>query len=143
MLANPPGRLDKVERIAVVLFDTGGNRKYIRVEDDVLARKPHLLGKERPGALADGDSPRGRIGLALLVKGHHDNGRAIATAELGLANELVFAFLHGNRVDDCLTLHTTQARLDDAPLGAIDHDWNAGNVGLGGEQIQKPRHRGG
>ena len=31
---------------------------------------------------------------------------------------------------------------DDVPLRGVDHDRNPGNVGLGGDQVEEPDHRG-
>ncbi len=51
-----------------------------------------------------------------------------------------FALFQADRVDDRLALHAFQARFDDRPLRAVDHDRHAGNLRLGGQQIQKLRH---
>ena len=67
----------------------------------------------------------------LLVEGHHDDGGAVAADEPRLPPELLFAFLEADRVDDALALQALQAGLDHAPLGAVDHDRDPGDVGLG------------
>ncbi len=82
------------------------------------------------------------VGLAFFVKGHHHGGRAVAAHQLGLALELVHALFHADRVDDALALHAAQAGLDHAPLGAVDHDRHARNIGLAGDQVQETHHGG-
>jgi len=42
-LLDPAGRLDEVDTVGVVFLDTGGHRKYIGVEDNILRRESHLL----------------------------------------------------------------------------------------------------
>ena len=46
-----------------------------------------------------------------------------------------------DRVDDRLAGDALQAGLDHAPLGAVDHDRHAGDVGLGGDQLEEGVHR--
>ena len=38
-------------------------------------------------------------------------------------------------------MHALEAGLNHAPLGAVDHDRHARDVGLGCDEIQKRRHR--
>jgi hypothetical protein len=66
---------------------------------------------------------------------------SIALHELGLALELGFAFLQRDGVDDALALDALQAGLDDAPLGRVDHDRHARDLGLAGDQVQEAHHR--
>ncbi len=141
VLADPLRRLDEVDRVVVVLLDAGGDREDVRVEDDVLGRKADLLGEELVGTGADLGLAGEGVGLALLVERHDDGSSAIAAAEGSLADELGLAFLHRDRVDDRLALDAAQPGLDDGPLRAVDHDRDAGDVGLGGDQVQEPRHR--
>ncbi|KAG1077915.1 hypothetical protein G6F40_016924 [Rhizopus arrhizus] len=50
--------------------------------------------------------------------------------------------LHRNGVHHRLALHALQAGLDDLPLRTVDHDRHAGDVGLGGDQVQEAVHAG-
>ncbi|EGF30551.1 hypothetical protein IMCC9480_1254 [Oxalobacteraceae bacterium IMCC9480] len=142
ILADPACRVDEVDRVIVVLFDAGGDRKNVRVEDDVFRRKADFRHQQVVGALADFGLARERIGLAFFIEGHHDHGRTVAAAQTGLAQEFILAFFHRNRVHDRLALHAFQARFDDRPLRRIDHDRYAGDVRLGRYQMQEARHRG-
>ena len=65
-------------RVVVVLGDPGGDREDVRVEDDVLGVEAGALREQVVGALADRDLALDRVGLALLVEGHHDHGGAVA-----------------------------------------------------------------
>ena len=105
-----PRRLDEVHRVVVVLLEPGGDREDVRVEDDVGRIEAGLLGQQPVGALADRDLALDRVGLALLVEGHHDHAGAVAADGPRLVQEVGFAFLQADRVDDRLALHALQAR---------------------------------
>ena len=72
-------RLDKVDRVVVVLFDAGRHGKNIRIEDDVFRREASLLRQHCVRTLADFHFALDGVGLAFLVERHHDDGRAIRT----------------------------------------------------------------
>ena len=82
--ADAARRLDKGEAVAIVLFDAGRDREDVRVEHDVFRRKADLLGQELVGALADRDLALERVGLALLVEGHHHHRGAVGADEARL-----------------------------------------------------------
>ena len=81
------------------------------------------------------------VGLALLVERHDDHRGAVAANELRLVQEVVFAFLEADRVDDRLALDALQAGLDHRPLRAVDHDRQARDLRLGRDEVQERRHR--
>ena len=103
--------------------------------------KPGPLRQQVVGALADRDLALDGLGLALLVKGHHDDGGAVAADLARHLEERLLALLEADRVDDRLALHALQPGLDHAPLGRVDHDRHARDVGLGRDQPQEGRHR--
>ncbi|CNV29953.1 Uncharacterised protein [Salmonella enterica subsp. enterica serovar Bovismorbificans] len=70
---------DKVLRVVVVLFNTGGDGKDIRVEDDVFRREAHLFSQNPVRPTANLDFTLAGIGLPLLIKSHHHHCGAIAT----------------------------------------------------------------
>jgi len=142
VLLDPAHGLDEVDRVVVVLLDAGGDREDVGIEDDVLGREADFIDQDAVGALADLDLARECVGLALLVERHHHRGRAIALDQLGLLLERLQAFLHGDRVDDALALDAAQPGLDHRPLGRVDHDGHAGDIGLGRDQVQEAHHRG-
>ena len=115
-LGDPFGRVDEVDAIVIVLFNARRDRKNVRVKDDVFWWKPYVLGQDMIGTGADFDLAVFGIGLAAFVKGHDDDGGTISTAEGRLLAELLFAFFHGNRIDDGLALNALQARLDHLPF---------------------------
>ena len=110
-LLDLPRRLDEVDRVVVVLLDAGGDGEDVRVEDDVFRREADLLGQQLEGPLADADLVGDFDGLALFVERHHDDGGAVAADELRPAQELGFAVLEADRVDDRLCLARTSGRL--------------------------------
>ena len=134
------GRLDEVDRVVVVLLEPGGDRQDVGVEDDVGGIELRLLDQQLVGALTDRHLARDGVGLAGLVEGHDDDAGAVALDQLGLVQEVGFAFLQADRVDHALALHALQAGLDHRPLGAVDHHRHAGDLGLGGDVVQERRH---
>ena len=78
---DPARGLDEVDGVVVVLLDAGGHGQDVGIEDDVLRREADLLGQDAVGARADLDLALDGVGLALLVEGHDDHGRAVAADE--------------------------------------------------------------
>ena len=64
VMFDPAGGFYKVHRVVVVLLDAGGNGKNIRVEDDVLGRKVHLVHQDAVGPLANFSLAGIGVGLA-------------------------------------------------------------------------------
>ena len=124
-----------------MLLDAGGDREDVRVEDDILRGKPGDLGEQFVGARADFHLARLRVRLPLFVEGHDDDGGAVGAHQLRVVQEGFLALLERDRVDQRLALHAFQARLDHLPFGAVDHHRHAGDIRLGGDEVQEFRHR--
>ena len=105
-----PRRLDEGDAVVVVLLDAGGDGEDVGIEDDVLGREAGLFGQQLVGAGADRDLALQRVGLALLVEGHDDDGGAVGAHQPGVVQEGLLALLHRDRVDQRLALHAFQAR---------------------------------
>ena len=142
VLADPARRLDEVDAVIVVFFQPGRDRKDIRIEDDVFGRKADLVDQDVVGALADLGLARKRIGLSDLVERHHHDGGAMAARDLGLVDEFLHAFLHRDRVHHRLALNAFQAGFDHGEFRGVDHHGDAGDVGLGGDEVEEGHHRG-
>ncbi len=142
ILLDPRTGLDEVDPVGRVLLDTGRQREAVRVEDDVLGREADLFGQDPVSAPADFLAALQVVGLPLFVEGHHDDGGPVLAAQPRLADELLLALFHRDRVDDRFALHVLQAGLDDLPLGRVDHHRNPADVRLGGNQLGEPVHRG-
>ena len=140
VLLDPARGVDEVHRIVVVLFDAGGNRKNVRVKNDVFRRKADFVHQHSVSAFANFDFACVGVGLAFFIERHDHRGRAIALHQLGLAFELVQALFHADRIDDALALDAAQTRFDHGPFARIHHHWHAGNIGLTCHQVQKPHH---
>ena len=123
-----------------MLVDAGRYGEDVRVEDDVL-RLESVLSQELVGALADRDLALRCVRLADLVERHDDDCGTVSAALAGELKERAFAFLHADRIDDRLARHALKARLDHAPLGAVDHHRHAGDVRLGGDALEEDGHR--
>src|SRR5690606_39223530 len=117
VVANPGHGLDEVHGVVVVFLNTGGHGKDVGIENDVFRRETDLIDQNIVGAGANFVFTRCCICLTLFVKRHHDYGRAIAAAQFGVLDKFVYAFLHGNRVDDALALNALETSLDNFPLG--------------------------
>ena len=145
-----PGRFSLIQRVAsmkswpyvacssmpVATANTLGSKMMS------LGREADLVGQDPVGPLADRLAALEVVGLAVLVEGHHDHGRAVLAAQPGLLDELLLALLHRDRVDDRLALEALQAGLDDLPLGGVDHHRHPADVGLARDQLEEPVHRG-
>ena len=141
LLLQPADGLDEGDRVGVVLLHPGRDREDVRVEDDVLGRKPDVARQQVVGAAQDGDPPFDRFRLALLVEGHDNDGGPVAPAEAGLPQELVLALLERDRVHDPLALELLQPGLDHRPFRAVDHDRGDRDVRLGSDPAQEAGHR--
>src|SRR6185437_10081674 len=123
-----------------MLLDAGSDGEDIRIENNVFRWKADFLREQLVGAAADRDLALQRISLALLVERHDDDGGAVAAHQPGLRQEFLHSFLHGNRVHQRLALDALQPSLDHLELGGVDHDRHAGDIRLGGEQVQELDH---
>jgi hypothetical protein len=141
VLANPARRVDIVDGVVVVLVDAGGDGEHVRVEHDVLGRKPDAVDQQVITPAADSRLALEGVGLAFLVERHHDDRGAVTQDELRLAQERLLPFLERNRIDDRLALHALQAGLDDFPLRRVDHQRHARDVRLGSDEVQEAHHR--
>ena len=70
-----------------MLFYTGGNRKDIGVEDNVVRIEVEFMDQQVITALADVLAPLQVICLALFIKGHHHDRGAVALAQASLGLE--------------------------------------------------------
>ena len=134
-------RVDKGAAIIVMRLDARRHRENIRIEDDVFRREANRLGQNLVGAPADLEFARRGFGLARFVERHDHHRRAIAQDLLRLRDERLLALLQADRIHDRLALHAFQACLDHRPFRGIDHDRDAGDVRLGGNQIEERCHR--
>ncbi len=80
-------RLEERLREAAVLLDPGRDGEDVRVEDQILGREAGPLDEQPVGAVADRDLALDRVGLALLVEGHHDDAGAVAPNRVRLLEE--------------------------------------------------------
>ena len=135
-----PDGLDELNGIIVVLLDAGADRENVHVENDVLGSEADLLGEQSIGAPADIHFALSRDRLAFFIKGHDDDGGAIALDESSLMKKLFFPFLQADGVDDGFSLNAFQAGFDDRPFRAIDHDGNSGDAQVRGDEVQEPSH---
>ena len=139
--ANLPRRLDEIDAVIVVFVDAGRDRENIRIEDDVLGRKPGVLGQDLIGARANLDPALQRVGLALLVEGHHNDGGAMARTIL--ASAMNFSMPSFIEIELTMALPCTHLRPASMTVEfrRIDHHRHARNVGLGGDEVQELDHR--
>src|SRR5574343_1881509 len=140
VLLDPAGRLDEIDSVVVVFRNAGGDGEDVRVEDDVFGWETDAS-QQFVRLAADFDLAGVGVGLAFFVKGHDDYGGAITAGQRGLFEELGFAFLHRDRIDDALALDALQAGLDDFPLRRVDHDRHARNVRFRRNQLEELVHR--
>src|SRR5690606_37793185 len=140
VVADKGASLDEVHRVVVVFLDSGRHGEDVRVEDDVFRREADFVDQNVVGALADFLLASGRVGLAGFIKGHDHHGGTVALAQARMFLEFLDPFLHGDGVDDALALDALEARLDDVPLGGVDHDRHPGDIRLAGDKIEEGHH---
>src|SRR5258708_14022786 len=98
MCFNPSGRVNKRFRVRIVLLDTGGDRKYVRIEKDIFRREANLIHQNPIRPRADLSFAFERVVLYFFVERHHDNDSTIAALQLRLWSTLFFAFLRTDRI---------------------------------------------
>ena len=139
---DPGARLDEVDPVGRVLLDTGRQREAVRVEDDVLCREAHLVGQDPVGTPEDLLAALEVVGLPLLVEGHHDDSGAVLAAQPGFPDEFLLALFQRDRVDNRFALNVLQSRLDDLPLGGVDHHRDPADIRLSRDELGEAVHRG-
>jgi len=105
-----------------MLFHARADRQNIRVKNDVFRRKPGLLCEQLVGTFADCDFIVAIDRLPLFVESHDNNGRTVFADCSRLIQELFFAFLQADRIDDALSLQAFQTGFDDTPFRTVNHD---------------------
>ena len=137
---NPAASLNKVQTIAIVLFNAGGYCKAIGVKDNIFSREANIIDQHVVTALAYLLAALNVIGLTIFIKGHHHNRSTVLFTQLGFFDKLRFAFFKANGIDHRLTLNTFQASFNHFPFRGVDHNRHARNIGLARNQIQKLNH---
>ena len=113
---DPARCVDKVNRVVVVLLHAGCDSQNIRIEDDVLGRKPNFVHQNSVSPLADTCPVLKRRGLALFVECHHHRGGAILHHCRRVLAKLLFAFFQRDGIHNALALQALQPRLNHFPL---------------------------
>src|SRR5688572_23505010 len=94
VLAYPRCSTKKINCVISVLFDACSNGKNIGIKDDILRVKLYLINEDVVSSLANRYSSFVRIRLAIFIKSHHHNGRAIPLHQLSLSDKLFHATFH-------------------------------------------------
>jgi len=136
------GRLEVGEGVVVVLLHPGRHGEDVRIEDDVGGLEARFPGEQPVGAAADLHAAVGGLGLPALVEGHDDGGGPVAAHLPRLLEEVGLPLLQRDRVDDALPLRRLQPRLDHLPARGVDHQRQASDLRLGGQQVQEGPHGG-
>src|ERR1700694_1380348 len=133
---------DERLRVTRVLLDPRRDGEDVGVEDDVFRVVAGLLGEQLVCPLADADLALERVRLTLFVEGHHDHPGAILADQPGLFEEGLLAFLEADRVAHAFALQALEGSLEDGTTRAVDHDRDARDLGLGGDEVEEAGHRG-
>ena len=139
---DPATGLDEVDRVVVVLLDAGGDGEDVGVEDDVFGGKPIPIQQVSVGALADFGLARLKVSAwpcsskAMTITAAHRSG-APAAPGAGTASP---SFIEIELTMPLPWMHFRPASIT-LPLGRVDHDRHAGDVGLGGDQVEEAIHR--
>ena len=130
VLFNPAASLNKIQTIAIVLFNTGGYGKAIGVKDNIFSREANIIYQHVVTALADLLAALQVIGLTVFIKGHHHNGSAVLFAQLSPFDKFGFAFFKADGIDHRLALNTFQASFNNVPFRGVDHNRHTRNIRL-------------
>ena len=139
---DPARGLDKVHGIASVLFHAGADGQHVGIDDDVRRRHADLFGKQMIRPAGNADFVVHGYCLALLVEHHYHAGRAVAPHQAGMLEKFRLAFFQADGIDDRLALHAFQTGLDNRPVRTVDHYGHAGDVRLGGDEVEESGHHG-
>ncbi len=134
--------LDKVHRVSGVLLHAGADGQHVGIEDDIRRRHADLFRQQVVRPACNADFIVHGYGLALFVEHHHYAGRAVTPHQPGMLQEFLLAFFQADGIDDRFALHAFQSGLDNGPVRTVDHHRHAGDVGLGGDKIEKFSHHG-
>ena len=124
-----------------MLPDSGTDSENIRIENDILRRKPDVLGQQLVRTPADRQFLFDGIGLAALVERHDNDSGPIAPDQARLTQELCFALLEADRIDDTLALDALEPCFDHRPARGIDHHGHPRHIRFAGKQAEKTLHR--
>ena len=138
---DPARGLDEGDAVAVVLSIPVAMAKMLGSKM-MSSGKADLIDQDVVGAPGDRGLALERVGLALLVERHHHDGGAVAAHGLGMIDEGGLALLDRDRVHHRLALQAFQPGLHHREFRGVHHHGHAGDVGLGGNQVEEGRHRG-
>ena len=139
---NLTGSFNKINRVVVVFLNSGGYGKNIGVENNILRGKTNLFSQYFVCPVANFYFSFLGIGLSFFIKSHYNYCCTISLANLGLFNKFGLALLHAYGVYNALALHAFKPRLNDFKFGAVNHNRDAGNIGLGLQQVEEGSHSG-
>ena len=94
VFTNPFRGINEIHAIGGVFFDTGRNRKNIRVKNNIFRREADLIDQNFIRTLANFGLALIGIGLTFFIKGHDDNGGTVTAAQLGTLNEFRNTLFH-------------------------------------------------
>ncbi len=126
--------------VAVVGGDARGYGQDVGIEDDRLGREA-VGGEQAVGAFGYLDLAFAGVSLSPLVEEHHDGRGTVAADAAGPFEEALLALLERDRVDHGATLRHLETRFDHLPARRVDHHGDAGDLGLGGHEIEEGAHR--
>jgi hypothetical protein len=89
-------RFDVIDGVLVVLFEAGGDRKNVRIENDVARIESGALDEKLVRALADFHFPGNRIRLPRLVERHDDDASTIAMNGARFVKKVFLSFLQAD-----------------------------------------------
>ena len=136
-----PGRLDEIDPVARVFFNTRCDSENIRIKDDVRRFESHLFSEYPVRALANFDFAFDGVSLTLGVERHDNDGSAVSAHKLCLLDKVLLAFFEADRIDDGLALYTLQSGFDHRPFRRVNHNWKPRYIRLRGDEAQELHHR--
>ena len=87
-----------------MFFNTGGYREDIWIKNNILGRKTNFIDQNVIGPGTNLNLAFLGVGLAFLIKSHNDDGGTVLHAKSGVFAKNLFAFLHGDGINNWLAL---------------------------------------
>src|SRR6266436_2230460 len=100
ILFYPTCCLDEIDRVIAMLIQAGRDGQNVGIKDDIIGRNIRVFGKEIVSPCADVGFSLKRVGLAALIKSHHDDGCAVAPNQSRLPEKFLFTVLQTDGIDD-------------------------------------------
>ena len=108
---------DKIDAVAVVLFDTRGDRENIGIKNNIFRWETDLSCQQVPGSFTETDTFLQAVGLAVFIECHDDDRCAETQYRSGLFDKHGLTFFQADRINHALSLQAGESGFQHFPTG--------------------------